>query len=261
MVHPLVKAISNSVKVYPSPCVNISGGIDSTIILHHLREKYMGEIHTYTAGFTHQDTEFQNARKVAEHYCTVHHEVLIADMLPTFREIIREFDSPRFNLWPVWLANKAAEDVNHSCYIGEGGDEHFGGYWYKLRKTYLENWSGFFTYVYPTYKTIYDFWGIRLVCPFHPSNLDWQVTYPYYDKTQEKTKLREAYKDILPDYVVNRKKQNGRFDYFVMWNREIKQYFPDANPTTEEEIRQLLNVWVTREWSKVHRGARLVEAT
>lgn len=257
----LVKAISEAVKVYPVPCVNISGGIDSTIILHHLREKVQGPIYTYTVGFTEQDTEFEEARRVATHYDTHHTEVLIRDMLPQFKEILREFNHPRFNLWPWWLASAACCDGRLVCYIGEGGDEHFGGYWYKPRKSYLEHWSGFFNYVYPTYKTIYDFWGIRLICPMHPANLDWRVTYPYYDSNQEKAKLREAYKDILPDFVINRRKQNGRFDYFVMWEREIKPYFPDATPTTEEEIRQLLNVWVTREWSKVHCGARLVEAT
>lgn len=256
-----MNSIYNAVKAYPKPCVNISGGIDSTIILHHLTEKAKEPIYTYTVGFTAQDTEFKEAYRVAKHYGTYHTEILIEDMLPTFRKILKEFNQPRFNLWPYWAASVAHNNGRLSCYIGEGGDEHFGGYWYKPRKSYLENWSGFFNYVYPTYKTLYDFMGVRLVCPFHPANLDWRTTYPYYDKDQEKKLLREAYRGVLPDFVVDRKKQNGRFDYFVMWEREIKPYFPDADPKSEEEIRQLLNVWVTREWSQVHRGARLVEAT
>jgi len=254
-----VNSIYNAVKPYPKPCVNISGGIDSTIILHHLSEKTKERIYTYTVGFTDQDTEFTDARRVADHYETVHQEILISHMLHDFEEILRIFDKPRFNLWPYWLAVKAWKDKRLSCYIGEGGDEHFGGYWYKPRKSYLENWNGFFTYVYPTYKTCYDYMGVKLICPLHPENLDWRTTYPYYDVHQDKRFLREAYRGILPDFVVDRKKQNGRFDYFVMCNREIKPYFPDANPQTEEEIRQLLNVWVTREWSRVHQGARLVE--
>jgi hypothetical protein len=256
----LVDEIRKCVKPYPKPCVNISGGIDSTIVLHHLLEQTDEPVHTYTVGFTEQDNEFKEASRVAQHYGTRHMNILIENMLPTFKKLLREFKQPRFNLWPYWAAQAAHGEARLTCYIGEGGDEHFGGYHYKPQQSYLSHWSGFFTYVYPTYKTIYDFMGLRLTCPMHPKNLNWQVTYPYYDVNQEKAKLREAYRGILPDWVVDRRKQNGRFDYFVMWNREIKQYFPEANPQTEDEIRELLNVWVTREWSRVHQGARIVEA-
>jgi len=260
-MNSLVREIRRCVKAHPKPCVNISGGIDSTIILHHLAEKTDETIYTYTVGFDKQFTEFYEARRVAEHYNTKHTEILIKNMLPTFKKILKDFSQPRFNLWPWWLAKQAGKDRRHSCYIGEGGDEHFGGYWYKPEKSYLEHWAGFFTYVYPTYKTVYDLWGIKLVVPMHPQNLKMEVTYPYYDFSQGKKLLLEAYKDVLPSFVVERKKLNGRFDYWVMWDREIQRYFPDAHPESEEDIRQLLNVWVTREWSRVHDGARIVEQT
>jgi len=248
----LVDAIRRCVKAYPKSCVNISGGIDSTIILHHLNEKTDEQIFTYTIGFPDQPSEFEPARKVADHYGTKHTEIVIDNMLPTFSEILQCFSQPRFNLWPWWLAQQAHADGRLCCYIGEGGDEHFGGYWYKPQKTYLEHWAGFFTYVYSTYKTVYDSWGLRLLVPMHPANLDYTITYPHYDYSHNKRLLRKAYKNILPDFVVNRKKLNGRFDYWVMWKQEMKPYFPEAEPKSEDEIRQLLNVWVTREWSRIH---------
>lgn len=257
----IVKAISSHITPHPKPCVNISGGIDSTIILHHLSEKTDETIYTYTVGFGEQETEFYEAFKVAEHYDTRHSEIQIKNMLPTFKKVLVHFSQPRFNLWPWWLAMQASEDKRLNCYIGEGGDEHFGGYWYKPRKTYVENWAGFFTYVYPTYQTIYDHWAINLEVPMHPANLDWAVTLGYYDVEQNKQHLRKAYRGILPDFVVDRKKKNGRFNYWVMYEREIKQYFPKSDPKSEDDIRQLLNVWVTREWSRVHDGAQMIEAT
>ena len=240
------------------PCVNISGGIDSTIILHHLNEQTEYPILTYTLGFDGR-SEFADARRVSDHYGTVHKEITIDNMLPRFREILRDFKQPRFNLWPYWLAEAAYNDGRQHCYIGEGGDEHFGGYWYKPRCGYLEDWAGFFTYVYPTYHTVYRHFGVQLHCPMHPKNLSYHLTIPYYDFNQEKTLLRKTYGNILPKFVLNKRKQNGRFDYWVMWRREIQPYFPEAHPETEDDIREILNAWVTRTWSDLHHGAMRIE--
>lgn len=247
----LVQAIRDAVKVYPKPCVNISGGIDSTIVLHHLSEKCKEPIYTYTVGFSGQETEFIHAGKVADYYGTVHHEILIENMLERYPEILKHFSQPRFNLWVYWAAEQASKDNRQTCYIGEGGDEHFGGYWYKPHKTYVEHWSGLFTYVYPTYQTIYNIFNIHLVVPLHPNNLSWQLTYPFFDPFHEKKLLREAYKRILPDFVLERRKLNGRKDYWVMWKNELQPYFPNATPKTEDDIRELWNAWVYREWLKV----------
>jgi len=241
----------------PKPCVNVSGGIDSTIILHPLHEQTDDDIYTYTLGFEGR-SEFDDARRVADHYGTVHHEVVVDDMLPTFREILPHFPQPRFNLWPWWLARDAFHDDRQNCYIGEGGDEHFGGYWYKPPASYLEHWAGFFVYVLPTYQTVYRHFDITLHVPLHPATLAYTTTLPYYDVHQEKALLRKAYANVLPRFVLEKRKQNGRFDYWVMWKKEIQPYFPHAKPRTEQDIRELLNAWVTREWSLLHHGAMKV---
>ena len=238
--------------MHPKPCVNISGGIDSTIILHHVDEKSKEPIYTYTVGFSDQETEFEYARKVADHYGTNHKEILITDMLTEYRQILKHFPQPRYNLWPYWLAKEASKDGRLNCYIGEGGDEHFGGYWYKPKKTYIEHWQGFFEYVIPTYQTVYNIFGIKLNVPLHPNNLNWTKTIPYYDYNQEKQFLREAYKGILPNFVTERRKKNGRKSYTMMWQKELKQYFPHEYPTSEDDIRKLWQIWVTREWLKTH---------
>lgn len=252
-MNALVKLISDAVKPYPKPCVNISGGSDSAIVLHHLAEKTDEPIHTYTMGFLGQPNEFHPAAELAEHYGTIHHEILIRRMLDRYPEILAYFPRPRFNLWIHWLAEAAHDHGCETCYIGEGADEHFGGYWYKPRQSYVQHWSGFFTYVHSTYKTIYDHFNLRLATPYHPSNLDWTRTLQYYDMAQEKRYLRKAYTGILPKFVLERKKMNGRFSYWVIWEDELKEFYPNESPQTEEDIRQLLNEWVVQEWLLAHK--------
>ena len=251
-MNKLVEAISKCVKPHAKPCMNISGGIDSTIVLHHLSEKSQENIYTYTVGFKGQPTEFTPARKVADYYGTRHKEIFIENMLDTYPQILKFFPYPRFNLWPYWTARQAKEDGRLNAYIGEGGDEHFGGYWYKPHASYIEHWAGFLTYVLPTYRTIYDHFGMNLNVPMHPSSLDFKVTLPFYDEQQEKSLLRRAYKGLLPDFVLKRRKLNGRKDYWVMWQQELKPYFPTEQPKSEDDIRYLWNIFVTKEWLRSH---------
>ena len=248
--HPLVTLLRKAVKPNLKPCVNISGGIDSTVLLHHLVEQTDEPVHTYTLGFDGDENEYDYARNVAEHYGTVHHEVTVSNMLSRYADILKDFPYPHFNLWPWWVAQQQNHDQMIHCYIAEGGDEHFGGYWYKPRRPYVEHWQGFYTYVLPTYQAIYDHWCLKLMVPFHPNNLSWDATYPYYDDDHNKRFLRSAYRKLLPPFVINRKKCPGRFDYWVIWRKELQPFFPNTHPTSEDDIRQLLNKWVTREWLK-----------
>ena len=54
----IVELINKAVIPYPKPAVFISGGLDSTIVLHHLSQKNTEEqIHTFTAYWEHKDDE------------------------------------------------------------------------------------------------------------------------------------------------------------------------------------------------------------
>jgi asparagine synthetase B (glutamine-hydrolysing) len=248
----LVDTIRACVTPTAHPAVNISGGIDSAIVLHHLAEKCKEPIHTYTIGFKGDNTELAQGKELADHYGTIHHEVTIENMLETFPEILKFFPYPRYNLWPYWAARQQKQDGMLNCYIGEGGDEHFGGYWYKKTVSYPEQWAHLFTYVDPTYRAIYNHFQLPLHIPLHPSNLRFTVTYPYYDWDQEKKHLREAYRGILPDFVLDRRKSPGKKDYWVIWRQELQQYFPNETPRCEEDIQNLWQLWCTKEWLKTH---------
>ena len=248
--HPIVELIRKSVNPHPKPAVYISGGIDSSILLHHVLEKVQDEVYTYTYAFFEDDNEFEEAGNVADYYGTTHKEVLIKPFIGRFPEILTHFDRPRFNLQTYWVAEKASKDGRGSAYIGEGLDEHFGGYWYKTDKNYIESWVDHFQFIRTTHLKNHEIFDLRCEIPF--TYLPIEETLPYWDPTREKTHLRNAYRDILPDFVIERRKMPGRPTWRKLWERELCQLYPHIQPKTDEEIRVLLNRYATGVWLAVH---------
>ena len=245
----LVKMISRTIKPGSKPVVYLSGGIDSAIILHHLTQKTDELISTYTFGFVGEDNEFDEAQRVADFYNTQHREILIENMLFRFSEILKHFDRPRFNLWVYWLAEAAKRDGCETSYVGEGADEHFGGYGTKpWVGDYTRCWADHYIYIMPSYRTVHRVFGLRLEAPF--TMLDFRETLPYWDPKGEKTLLREAYKDVLPDFVVQRPKNRGGPNWRLFWTRELSRFYPSVQPRSDEEIRNFFNDWTVREWLK-----------
>lgn len=242
--------LRDAVIPYPKPAVYISGGLDSTILLHHLQEKTDENIYTYTYAFFEDDNEFEEARQIADYYDTRHAEVLIKPFIGRFPEILTHFDRPRFNLQTYWLAEKAAQDGIETAYLGEGLDEHFGGYWYKHDKTYIETWVDHFHFIRSTHIQNHDIFGLKCEIPF--TYLPITETLPYWDSLREKTHLRKAYEGILPDFVVNRRKKPGRPTWRKLWEQELSQLYPHMKPETDAEIRALLNRYATAIWLGVH---------
>ena len=246
----LLHAIGDSVVPYPKPAVFISGGLDSTILLHHLQGKTDEEIFTYSTGCP-EENEFIYATKVAEHYGTIHKNVEIHDILPTFAELQKHLDRPRFNLWPYWCYEAALEDGRKTVYIGEGMDEHFGGYWYKPETSYQEYWAGVLEWSIPTHTQLAHLFNIKLQIPF--LRLDVRQTMPYWDgEHRDKTHLRNLYKNIIPDFVVERKKNPGRLNFCKIWDREIAPHIPVSKPETRLESYKIINKWVIEKWLESH---------
>jgi len=250
-MNSLVELIGDSVRIYPKPAVYISGGIDSCILLHHVTEKTDEEVYTYTYGFFEDDNEWSEARQTAEHYDTKHTEILINPFIARFPEIMHYMDRPRFNLQSYWLAEKAKKDGRETAYIGEGLDEHFGGYWYKPEKNYVESWVDHFQFIVPTHLAIHEIFGIRCEIPF--TYLPINETLKYWDPKREKTYLRQAYKGILPEFIINRRKKPGRPTWRTLWDRELCRICPHLNPKTDEEIRVILNRYATAIWLGVRK--------
>jgi len=246
----IIALINEVIISYSKPAIYISGGIDSTILLHHLSLKTDEKINTYTYGFKDQPNEFKNAERVAKYYNTNHKEVVIKDFIKRFSEIQSFLDRPRFNVQCYWLAEQAKRDGVETVYVGEGLDEHFGGYWNKPDLSYIASFADHYIYIVPTYKQIHNYFGLKCEIPF--SNLDARQTIAFWDYKREKQYLRNAYKGIIPDFVVNLKKHTGSPNWRLLWDNELNKEFPNIDPKDDKEIRHFLNVYTIEKWRNVN---------
>ena len=132
--------------------VFLSGGLDSSIVLHHVME-HAGRAETFTVGFSlpessqGEDAKFNSdqylAQKTAQHYGTNHHEYVISfeEVRSALPAIFESMDEPVGNptIIPTYFLSKRAREHVVVALDGSGGDELFGGYeWYKINR--LREW-------------------------------------------------------------------------------------------------------------------------
>ncbi len=118
----------------------LSGGMDSSILLHHMATHTQGQVRTFTVRFSATDAEDGKrfnidadlAKRTAEHYGTDHHEVTLTaeTCRDLYERTARGLDQP--NADPVspalfFMAEEAKKHVD-VVLMGAGGDELFGGY-------------------------------------------------------------------------------------------------------------------------------------
>jgi asparagine synthase (glutamine-hydrolysing) len=112
----------------------LSGGLDSSTILHYAAQASPNRIHTF--GVTFQGRSFDESRyirEVSHHYGTNHTEFDLntdAELADAIEQIAFYSDEPSADAGavPLWfLAKMTAQDVT-VILTGEGGDELFAGY-------------------------------------------------------------------------------------------------------------------------------------
>jgi asparagine synthase (glutamine-hydrolysing) len=115
--------------------VLLSGGVDSTGILHHATRQSSSRLHTFTMGFGGAEVtdERPYAKLAADHFGSLHHETSISaemfgEFLPRYIWHMEELvcEPPAVALYFV---SKLARDHGVKVLLsGEGGDEAFAGY-------------------------------------------------------------------------------------------------------------------------------------
>ena len=112
----------------------LSGGVDSAAMLALMQGQTGGRVQTYTIGYDMRtgDNELAQARRVAGHFGTDHHERVISaeDWWNAFDRYVYHHDEPCANPSAVslmLLSEHTARDVK-VVLTGLGGDELFGGY-------------------------------------------------------------------------------------------------------------------------------------
>ncbi len=110
----------------------LSGGVDSATIAAIATRKLGIDLKTYSIGFEGQpDSEHHDARAIAHHLGTDHHEkVLTPDALSLANHIGEVLDEPNADTscLPTYLVSQFARESVTVAMSGDGGDELFGGY-------------------------------------------------------------------------------------------------------------------------------------
>ncbi|WP_049927172.1 asparagine synthase (glutamine-hydrolyzing) [Halopiger goleimassiliensis] len=110
----------------------LSGGLDSSAIVGIASERTEDPLETYAVSFEDpQFDESEEARLVADHFGTNHHEVTVdLSSMELFDDLIRYLGEPtgHLQMLPLFLlSERASEDVKVAL-AGEGADELFAGY-------------------------------------------------------------------------------------------------------------------------------------
>lgn len=112
----------------------LSGGIDSSGIVHTMSDLNRKSINTYSIGFGKGFdfyNELDNAGRFAQAYETNHHEILVEpDVVGLFPKLIAHLDEPigDSSFIVTYLVSKLARETVTVILSGVGGDELFGGY-------------------------------------------------------------------------------------------------------------------------------------
>jgi asparagine synthase (glutamine-hydrolysing) len=114
--------------------VFLSGGVDSSAITAFATRHYRGRLATYSVEFDFADgaSELAKAKRVADRFCTDHHEIHIggADVSAVVEKMVYHHDMPFADAANIPLYMMSEKISSHTKVVlqGDGGDELFGGY-------------------------------------------------------------------------------------------------------------------------------------
>ena len=112
----------------------LSGGLDSSTILHYAARSHASQLRTFSVTFRgYSFDESKYAQKVSRHFGTRHTEFNVdasPDLADTIENIAYYSDEPSADAGavPLWFLAKATSDDVTVVLTGEGSDELFAGY-------------------------------------------------------------------------------------------------------------------------------------
>jgi asparagine synthetase B (glutamine-hydrolysing) len=203
----LATSVSNRLisKTYKVSCL-ISGGLDSTIIAHHLLESSV-DVKFFSVD-NQDDTEYVH---LLEREWGIDVQFLYIDDNTVMSKILRANETPidlgsvipQYKLFSI-IAN---QDF-HLCLSGDGADELFGGY--NRINEYDSQGSDIFDelsyYHLPRLDRLSSRFTIELRCPYLSHNLIRYALQLPFDLRQGKKILKYSYANEIPTEIINRKK-------------------------------------------------------
>ena len=112
----------------------LSGGLDSSTILHYAAPAAGSRLKTFSISFSGREfDETAHIRRIAERYQTDHHEFDLnadCDLAGAVEQFAYYFDEPNADggALPVWFLSQITRQSVTVALSGEGADELFGGY-------------------------------------------------------------------------------------------------------------------------------------
>ena len=112
----------------------LSGGVDSSTMVHLMTELTGGPVSTYSIGFAGVDSfhnELDDARFVCNRYGTTHHEIIVRpDVASLVPRLVDHLDQPLADssFIVTYLISALARGTVKVIVSGVGGDEVFAGY-------------------------------------------------------------------------------------------------------------------------------------
>src|SRR5205085_6742839 len=264
--------------------VLISGGLDSSLIAaiaaqHRFKRIESGEteeawwprLHSFSVGLE-GSPDMRYARKVAAHIGTVHHEIVftIQEGLDAVGDVIRHLET--FDVTsiraatPMYLMARKIKSMGIKMVLsGEGADEVFGGYLYfhmaptpkEFHEETVRKLSALGKYDCCRANKATAAWGLETRVPFLDKEfLDYAMSIdPAYKMCPgnkiEKRILREAFRDLLPEEILWRQKEQFSDGVGYGWvdclkhdaeekvtdemMADVAQRFPQQTPSSKEE--------------------------
>ncbi len=116
--------------------LQLSGGVDSSLVAYFVKQHHQARMHTFSIGFSdrrlQEFSEEKYARYVADKLGFEHHQINIsqADYQQHFRRVVYLFDGllDYPNAVAIHLLSKHSKPFITVALTGEGADELFGGY-------------------------------------------------------------------------------------------------------------------------------------
>jgi asparagine synthase (glutamine-hydrolysing) len=128
----------------------LSGGLDSSIVLALMARHTTEPVKTFSVGFSEGTNELDDARSVARHFGTEHHEL---ELLPSdavdLDDLVWALDEPLADISTLGfyaLSQLAARDVTVAL-SGQGADELLAGYRKHQAASVLASWQRLPAYV------------------------------------------------------------------------------------------------------------------
>jgi asparagine synthase (glutamine-hydrolysing) len=204
-------------------CALLSGGIDSTAVLYHLR-KHRPELVTYIAVHDDKSPDLTAAREAAGFLEVELREVRVpAPMADDLAEVVRCIEMPHKAQVEIgWaclhLARRMRSDGFRVTYSGEGSDELWASYGFSYHGVKADGWHPYRKKIFVAQhrknfarcNKVFMAHGVECRLPFlHTPLVELALSLPetaVRRKGKPKAVLCEAYRGLVPDRVVNRAK-------------------------------------------------------